>query len=132
MNIFEIYLEKIKNLIKKLNNEKLIILPESLNGINVDIPPPNFDCDISTNVSMVLSKINKKSPIDLANQLIVLIKNDDPDIESITVAKPGFINIKFKIEYWNNFVKEIYTNYNKFGINDKKKETEVLNRICIC
>jgi len=126
MNIFEIYLEKIKNLIKKLNNEKLIILPESLNGINVDIPPPNFDCDISTNVSMVLSKINKKSPIDLANQLIVLIKNDDPDIENITVAKPGFINIKFKIEYWNNFVKEIYTNYNKFGINDKKKKQKYL------
>ena len=126
MNIFEIYLEKIKNLIKKLNNEKLIILPESLNGINVDIPPPNFDCDISTNVSMVLSKINKKSPIDLANQLIVLIKNDDPDIESITVAKPGFINIKFKIEYWNNFVKEIYTNYNKFGVNDKEKKQKYL------
>ena len=126
MNIFEIYLEKIKNLIIKLNDEKLIILPESLNGINVDIPPPNFDCDISTNVSMVLSKINKKSPIDLANQLIVLIKNDDPDIESITVAKPGFINIKFKIEYWNNFVKEIYTNYNKFGINDKEKKQNYL------
>jgi arginyl-tRNA synthetase len=126
MNIFEIYLEKIKNLIIKLNDEKLIILPESLNGINVDIPPPNFDCDISTNVSMVLSKINKKSPIDLANQLIVLIKNDDSDIETITVAKPGFINIKFKIEYWNNFVKEIYTNYNKFGINDKEKKQNYL------
>ena len=27
----------------------------------------NFDCDISTNVAMVLSKINQKSPIDLAN-----------------------------------------------------------------
>jgi arginyl-tRNA synthetase len=126
MNIFDIYLEKIKNLIKKLNNDKLIILPESLNGINVDIPPPNFDCDISTNVSMVLSKINKKSPIELANQLIVLIKNDDPDIENITVAKPGFINIKFKIEYWNNFVKEIHTNYNKFGVNDKEKKQKYL------
>ena len=34
MNIFEIYLEKIKNLIKKLNNEKLIILPESLNVVH--------------------------------------------------------------------------------------------------
>jgi len=126
MNIFEIYLGKIKNLIIKLNDEKLIILPESLKGINVDIPPANFDCDISTNVSMVLSKINKKSPIDLANQLIVLIKNEDPDIESITVAKPGFINIKFKIEYWNNFVKEIHTNFNKFGVNDREKKQNYL------
>ena len=28
-----------------------------------------FDSDISTNVAMVLSKLNKKSPIDLANIL---------------------------------------------------------------
>ena len=44
----------------------LMKLPENLNGINVDIPPSNFNCDISTNVSMVLSKINKKSPMDIA------------------------------------------------------------------
>ena len=74
MNIFEIYLDKIKNLIIKLNKESLIEIPESLNGINVDIPPEKFDCDISTNVAMVLSKTNKKSPLDLANQLSELIK----------------------------------------------------------
>jgi arginyl-tRNA synthetase len=41
MNIFDIYLDKIKDLITKLNKDGLIELPESLNGINVDIPPPN-------------------------------------------------------------------------------------------
>ena len=74
MNIFDLYLDKITILIKKLNKEGSLELPESLNGINVDTPPVNFDCDISTNVSMVLSKINKKSPMDIANQLIPLIK----------------------------------------------------------
>ena len=39
-------------------------VPENLDSINVDIPPKQFDCDISTNVAMVLSKINEKSPID--------------------------------------------------------------------
>ena len=126
MNIFEIYLEKIKSLIIKLKVQKLIELPESLNGINVDIPPSNFDYDISTNVSMVLSKINKKSPIDLANELIIIIKNNDPYIDSIIVSKPGFINIKFKPEYWNNFVKEIHTNYKNFGVNIKEKKRKYL------
>ena len=93
--------------IKKLNKDGSLELPESLNGINVDIPPSNFDCDISTNVAMVLSKANKKSPIDIANTLIDLIKNEDGKIESISVAKPGFINIKFKTIYWNNFIKSI-------------------------
>ena len=126
MNIFDIYLDKIKNLIKKLNDKGLIELPESLKGINVDIPPPNFDYDISTNVSMVLSKINRKSPLDIANQLIDLIKKEDSYIENITVAKPGFINIKFNKTYWNNFVKEIYTNYKKFGVNNKEKKQKYL------
>ena len=126
MNIFDIYLDKIKNLIIKLNEDKLIELPESLNGINVDVPPSNLDFDISTNVAMFLSKINKKSPLDLAEQLIKLIKKDDSNIESIIIAKPGFINIKFKTIYWNNFVKEIHKNYKEFGVNKKEKKQKYL------
>ena len=126
MNIFDIYLDKIKKLIKNSNEEGLIELPESLNGINVDIPPPNFDYDISTNVAMVLSKVNKKAPLDLANSLIELIKNDDINIENIVAAKPGFINIKFKKIYWNSFVKEILLNHKDFGVNNKEKKQKYL------
>lgn len=126
MNIFDLYLDKILILIKKLNKDKLIVLPESLNGINVDIPPANFDCDISTNVAMFLSKINKKSPIDLANFLINEIKKQDVLIDSINVVKPGFINIKFKSEYWNNFIKNVNDNYINFGTNIKEKKKKYL------
>ena len=126
MNIFDLYLDKILILIKKLNKDKLIILPESLNGINVDIPPANFDCDISTNVAMFLSKINKKSPIDLANFLIKEIKKQDVLIDSINVVKPGFINIKFKSEYWNNFIKNVNDNYINYGTNIKEKKKKYL------
>ena len=126
MNIFDLYLDKILILIKKLNKDKLIVLPESLNGINVDIPPANFDCDISTNVAMFLSKINKKSPIDLANFLIKEIKKQDVLIDSINVVKPGFINIKFKSEYWNNFIKNVNDNYINYGTNIKEKKKKYL------
>ena len=126
MNIFDLYLEKIINLIKKLNKNGDIELPDTLNGINVDIPPINFDCDISTNVSMVLSKINKKTPTDIANQLISLIKKDDPNIELISIAKPGFINIKFKSTYWNNFIKDINNNYENFGVNLKENKKKFI------
>jgi arginyl-tRNA synthetase len=126
MNIFDLYLDKIIILIKKLNKDGSIELPESLNGINVDIPPSNFDYDISTNVAMVLSKANKKSPIDIANTLIDLIKNKDEKIETISVAKPGFINIKFKKIYWNNFIKNVNQNYKDFGVNIKEKKQKYL------
>jgi len=126
MNIFNLYLDKIIILIKKLNKEGELLLPESLSGINVDIPPANFDCDISTNVSMVLSKINKKSPIDIANQLIKLLEKEDLNIETILVAKPGFINIKFKGVYWNNFIKKVHENYENYGVNIKEKKQKYL------
>ena len=126
MNIFDLYLDKIIILIKRLNKEGSLELPESLNGINVDIPPSNFDCDISTNVAMVLSKANKKSPIDVANTLIDLIKSEDEEIETISVAKPGFINIKFKAIYWNNFIKNVNENYKNFGVNIKEEKQKYL------
>jgi arginyl-tRNA synthetase len=126
MNIFDIYLDKIIILIKKVNSEGNIELPDNLNAINVDVPPSNFDCDISTNVAMVLSKINKKSPIDIANNLLELIKNSDDQIETISVAKPGFINIKFKLTYWNNFIKNVTQNYKDFGVNSKEKKRKYL------
>ena len=68
MNIFELYLDKIKSIIVDLNKKGELIIPETLNGINAEIPPAKFDCDISTNVAMVLSKLNKKSPLDLAEK----------------------------------------------------------------
>ena len=126
MNIFDLYLDKIIILIKRLNKEGTLEIPESLNSINVDIPPSNFDCDISTNVSMVLSKINKKSPVDIANQLIIFLEKEDTDIELISVANPGFINIKFKGVYWNNFIKEVHNNYKDYGVNVKEKKHKYL------
>ena len=126
MNIFDIYLDKIKKIILDQCKNDLLKAPENLNSINVDIPPKQFDCDISTNVAMVLSKINQKSPIDLANQLTELIKKDDININSISVAKPGFINIKFKHNFWNEFLKDIINNKVIYGSNSKQKKHKYL------
>ena len=126
MNIFELYLDKIKSIIVDLNKNNQLEIPESFNGINAEIPPPKFDCDISTNVAMVLSKINKTSPLQLAEKLAPEIKNKDSQIETISVAKPGFINIKFKPSYWSNFIQNITDNADSFGINEKEKKNNYL------
>ena len=126
MNIFEIYLDKIKSIIVDLNKKGELTIPETLNGINSEIPPSKFDSDISTNVAMVLSKLNKKSPLDLADKISPIIKENDPLIENITIVKPGFINIKFKPIFWTNFIKEIILNAKTFGINEKEKKLNYL------
>ena len=126
MNIFELYLDKIKSIITDLNKKNKLIIPETFNGITAEIPPIKFDCDISTNVAMVLSKLNNKSPIELAEEISPIIKEQDSFIETINVVKPGFINIKFKPLFWSNFIQEIISNESTFGINKHEKKLNYL------
>ena len=126
MNIFDDYLEKIKKTLIDLSKDGRIILPENLDGINTEIPPSKFNCDISSNVAMFLSKINKKSPLDLAKIISNEIKENDKSIETISIVKPGFINIKFNLKFWSNFTKTIFENSKTFGINNKEKKKNYL------
>ena len=126
MNIFDLYLDKIKNVLDALSKKDAIVLPEKLDGINAEIPPAKFDCDISTNVAMVLSKANQKSPIDLGNIISKSLVESDNMIEKAEVVKPGFININLKPEFWSNFSKEILNNSKTFGKNQKEKKNNYL------
>ena len=126
MNIFDQYLDKIKEILLDLSKNNDLILPDTLDGITAEIPPSKFDSDISTNVAMVLSKINKKSPLDLANVFAKEIKNKDKLIHDISIIKPGFINIKFKPIFWTNFIKEIIKNSDTYGINTKENKKNFL------
>ena len=126
MNIFDEYLEKIKEILSDLSKNGNLILPDKLDGITAEIPPAKFNCDISTNVAMVLSKLNNKSPTELANILSDALKKSDKLIEVISIVKPGFINIKFKPIFWTNFIKEIIINSKSYGINTKEKKNKYL------
>ncbi len=122
MNIFDKYLDRIKEILLEISEKGDLILPETLDSITTEIPPAKFKSDISTNVAMILSKINKRSPLDLANILVEDLKKKDELISDISVVNPGFINIKFKPVFWTKFVKEINKNSKSFGINTKEKK----------
>ena len=122
MNIFEEYKDKIISIIKKAEKDKMLILSDNLNSVNVDSTPPKIDFDISTNVSMVLAKPNNKSPNDLAVILIDLFKKEDKSIEEISFAKPGFINIKFNKDYWSNFTNKLIGSPNNYGSSNKNQK----------
>ena len=126
MNIFDLYLEKINEVLLNQSKKGDLILPDKMESITAEIPPSKFNSDISTNVAMVLSKINNKSPIDLASGLADALKKNDELIQDISIVKPGFINIKFKPIFWTNFVKEIINNSKVFGINTNEKKKNYL------
>ena len=60
MNIFENYLLQINKLI---SSNKQILKLKNLDGlktINLEIPPEHINYDLSTNVSLILAKTNRK------------------------------------------------------------------------
>ena len=126
MNIFDQYLDKIKKILLDLSKNGDLILPDNLDGVTAEIPPTKFESDISTNVAMVLSKVNKKSPTDLAEILAKSIKKNDELIKNITIVKPGFINIKFREIFWTHFIEKVIKNSKSFGINTKEKKKNYL------
>jgi len=122
MNIFETYQDKIKNLILDINKQGKIEISDNLDSIGVDLPPSQFKAHISTNVAMVLSKVNKSNPNDLAKKIEVELLKIDKDIEKIEIVKPGFINITFKNTFWNKFIQNVINQKLEYGSNLKAKK----------
>ena len=77
--------------------KKIIDLPDDLKSLTVELPPKGHKADMSCNVAMVLAKFNNKTPLDLANILQKNFLENFNEFEKIDVAKPGFLNINFRV-----------------------------------
>ena len=120
MNIFESYLKEIFSLIKK-NKKKLDL--KSINdfkGVNLEIPPLNIDSDLSSNLCMILAKVNKMDPKRLALKIKSLIKKRIKDFKEVEIAGPGFINIKLSDEALFKIINKIFNEGKSFGSVKKK------------
>ena len=124
MNIFENYLSKINKII--LDNKKTLKLSnlDNLENINLEIPPKRFNYDLSTNVSLILSKKNKINAIDLGNDIKDLLLKEINHFEKIEVVKPGFLNIKLSKDGIVLNINDILKNKDKYG---SKKSNQFYN-----
>ncbi len=130
MNPLNEFQEKIELFLKDLESKKLIILPNTLNGLIIQLPPKNQVCDFACNAAMMLAKINKKSPLDMAIFLKKLLHENFNEIDNIEIAKPGFLNIIFHIDFWENFlfkVIKLNTKYGSTNMSRKKYNVEFVS-----
>ncbi len=122
MNLFLEYQQRIFKTLKKLEKKKIIKIPPNLNFI-VELPPQNQKADLSCNVAMTLAKLNKSSPVQLAEILKKNLLINFKEFKSIEVAGPGFLNICFNISFWKVYLGKVISLNTKFGSNQivKKK-----------
>ena len=109
----------IEIIIKDLNSA-LAKLGYSKNDIKIaKCKNPEFG-DFSSSIPLILAKIHKRSPIDIAHQIRDEIILSDNIIEKITATDPGFINFKISKKYYYSVLEEIL-NKNDFGKSSSGK-----------
>ena len=94
MNIFEQHLSEIKKTILSEKNYLKLKDLDNLKGINLEIPPEQFNFDLSCNIAMVLGKKNNINPKTLALKLKDIFLNKLKNFSEIEIAGPGFLNIR--------------------------------------
>ena len=121
MNIFENYLIKINKLILKNKNSLELYNLDNLTNINLEVPPEHFNFDLSTNISLVLSKANGIKSNILADRIKDLFLKNIDHFEKVEVAGPGFINIKLSVEGIISNINDILKNRKTYGSKKTKK-----------
>lgn len=72
--------------------------------------------DYATNVALILSKQLKKSPIEVAKQIVEKINQDkSAEISKVEMAGPGFINFYLSSKYFTDGVGEILNKGENYG-----------------
>ena len=125
MNVLEDYLKQLKQIILKEAKELNINEKYNFESVNIEVPPIDFDFDLSCNVAMVLGKQIKENPKNLANKIKKILLKEFDDFNMIEVAGPGFLNIKLSDFALRNIVMNIYKNKSTYGSNKKNKKYNV-------
>ena len=117
MNLLLNYKKKFLKCLVSMKENNFIELPKEKFNITVELPPKSHDGDISCNAAMILSKYNKVPPIKLANIIKENFLKEFEEFEEIKIKKPGFINIKFKITFWKDFLLSVLNDKDSYGSN---------------
>ncbi len=96
-------------------------------GLYVVETPQNPDFgDYSTNVAMKLSRALRRNPMEIAAPIADKLAALLPEAESVTVARPGFINFKLKQNALSGLIDKVIEAGDNYGNNESGKGKRVL------
>ena len=114
MNLFEHYHHKIVGILTQMILSGHIPEGTDLSRVTCESPREDKFGDMATNAAMVLAKACGTSPMALAQQIIPLLEQD-PDIESVHLAAPGFINLTLPPAVWQTHLGYILEQKESYG-----------------
>ena len=116
---------KICDVIKQSVNEAFSLEVED-QMVMVERPRDPKMGDYSTNIAMRLAKSLHKKPVDIANELIEVLKKNLTEASEVSVAGPGFINFKINESALSAFIKQIIDAGKDYGKSEFGKHEKLL------
>jgi arginyl-tRNA synthetase len=115
-----------KEVIKFLEESLKTLGIESFPAIEIEVPPDESLGDLATPVAMSLSKTLKRSPREIAEEIVNSIKQKTT-FDKIDIAGPGFINFTFSKEYLYSELKNLLKDKKAFlrGNIGKGREVQI-------
>jgi arginyl-tRNA synthetase len=114
MNIFAEFAERVKVAVSGLDLKTAGGEAPDLSRVTVESPRDPAHGDLATNAAMVLAKQVGMKPRDLAERLAEAL-GQDADITEVSVAGPGFINLRLAASAWQRVLRSIVLNGLDFG-----------------
>ncbi len=115
MNLFQDFEQRIRKAVQGLAAQENWSIPDELLTRVIAEPPRDAaHGDLATNAALALSKHLGVKPRDLATRIATRL-TADPDVSTVEVAGPGFINLRLADAYWSNALRAILLSGAAYG-----------------
>ncbi|MEB8132312.1 arginine--tRNA ligase [Mammaliicoccus sciuri] len=101
-------------------------LVETVPEIKIETPKDPANGDYSSNIAMVLTKLARKNPREIANQIVGNLDTNKANVKKVDIAGPGFINFYLDQQYLTEIIKTALTKGETFGQTEERKNESII------
>lgn len=99
---------------------------ESIPEIKIEIPKDTKNGDYATNIAMVLTKLAKRNPREIAQLIVDHLDTEATHVKKIDIAGPGFINFYLDSSCLNAVIDQALELDTQFGRVAESKNKKIL------
>ncbi|WP_301107271.1 arginine--tRNA ligase [Sporosarcina sp.] len=125
MNAVEQIQQEIKTALQQAIEKAGLVEQADMPEIKLESPKNKENGDYAANIAMQLTKLAKKPPRAIAEEILEHLDTADTAIESIEIAGPGFLNIRVKADSLADVVKFVLDQGSEYGRSESGQNQKV-------
>ena len=114
--------EAIESAIKRAN----LVDDNEIPDVKVEVPKDKNNGDFSTNAAMVLTKLARRNPREIADLIIENLDKEQASVSEVSIAGPGFINFKMESKELRNVIFKVLDQKENYGRSEREAKEKVL------